>query len=167
MFLHILGLFFFFIADYTFKTMKCALLGKVTREIPFPNKSLRKQTKLQRTRKTQTLNNLKKKKKKDLVTEVSNVHQNWQCKCSTQSNVICWTINTCPLMQIGKVTHLYLWSHKPPNLFKVQLKATFNILYKMEFVTSSKGKLALFYAARCARKSTWFPQKPFWTWSNH
>lgn len=65
MFLHILGLFFFFfIADYTFKTMKCALLGKVTREIPFPNKSLRKQTKLQRTRKTQTLNNLKKKKKK-------------------------------------------------------------------------------------------------------
>lgn len=46
-----------------------------------------------------------------------------------------------------------IYKHKPPNLFKVQLKATFNILYKMEFVTSSKGKLALFYAASCAQKS--------------
>lgn len=54
-----------------------------------------------------------------------------------------WSPHTELVPANWKVTHFYLWLHKPPNLLKVQLKATFNILYKMEFVTSSKGKLAL------------------------
>lgn len=66
-----------------------------------------------------------------------------------------------PLCELGKMPPLEEAISPPPS----QSKATFNIFHKVEFVTSSKGKLALFLCS-CALKSPSSPPlKEGFKWS--